>query len=122
MKKEGKSKILFDEIDYQILANIILNDNKIRIMHLRKIIGLAHPNLQTHLRRLSECINRNRDKQTIYLSVNKRGVIVLNHLLLLIGLHNDAFGKGDSEPTKQEVNNMKKYIGEVTRDLKKKNF
>jgi len=71
VKHLGKTKTIIDEIDIEILS--LLENNTFRITDLQKNINLTHANLNTHLKRLSPFIKRNRDKQTINLSLTQRG-------------------------------------------------
>ena len=71
-KRKGKSETLIDGIDYGIMK--VLSENKrLTITELRNKIGLTHSNLTTHMKRLRNIIERKRDKQTIYVSLNKGG-------------------------------------------------
>ena len=71
-KRKGKSETLIDRIDYEIMG-VLSKNKKLKITELRNKIGLTHANLTTHLRRLEKIIERKRDKQTIYISLNKGG-------------------------------------------------
>lgn len=70
-KRKGKSETLIDGIDYEIMK--VLSKKKLTITELRNKIGLTHSNLTTHMKRLGNIIKRERDKQTIYVSLNSDG-------------------------------------------------
>jgi DNA-binding MarR family transcriptional regulator len=71
-KRKGRSGTIIDGIDYEIM-NVLSKNKKLTITALRKKIGLTHSNLTTHMKRLEKIIERKRDKQTIYVSLNKNG-------------------------------------------------
>lgn len=78
-KRKGKSETLIDSIDYDIMK-ILSKNKRLTITGLRNKIGLTHSNLTTHMKRLGNIIERKRDKQTIYVSLNKEGKNVLDML------------------------------------------
>lgn len=71
-KRKGKSNTLIDGIDYGIMK-VLSKNKRLTITGLRNKIGLTHSNLTTHMKRLRNIIERKRDKQTIYVSLNKNG-------------------------------------------------
>lgn len=75
-KYKGKTPTLIDLLDFEILE-VLKIKKKIKTTELRDIIGLTHPNFLTHMRRLKDLISKERDKQTIYLSLNEAGKKVL---------------------------------------------
>ncbi len=75
-KRKGKSETIIDAIDYEILRMLSIH-GRLTITGLRKIIGLTHANLTTHLKRLINLINRKRDQQTINITLNKGGKMLL---------------------------------------------
>ncbi len=76
-KRKGKSETLIDRIDYEIMK--VLSERKeLTITELRNKIDLTHSNLTTHMKRLRNIIERKRDKQTIYVSLNSDGEKVLD--------------------------------------------
>lgn len=70
-KRNGKSKIFIDLVDIQIL--FCLSNKSMKIGDLRDKIKITHANLNTHLERIKPFIDRERDKQSIYLSLNESG-------------------------------------------------
>ena len=76
-KRKGKSKTLIDQIDYEIME-ILMENKELTITGLLNKIGLTHSNLITHMKRLRNIIERRRDKQTIYVSLNEGGEKLLN--------------------------------------------
>ena len=79
MKRKGKAETLLDGIDYNIMKFLSQN-KKLTITELRNKIGLTHSNLTTHMKRLGKIIERKRDKQTIYVSLNKDGKDLLDRI------------------------------------------
>ena len=71
-KRKGRSETLIDSIDYNIMK-VLSKNKRLTITKLRNKIGLTHSNLTTHMKRLKNIIERKRDKQTIYVSLNKDG-------------------------------------------------
>ena len=82
-KRKGKSKILIDGIDYDIMK-FLSNNKRLTITELRNKIGLTHSNLTTHMKRLTNILERERDKQTIYVSLNKDGKGLFNMVKSLL--------------------------------------
>ncbi len=89
-KRQGKPNTLLDSTDYDIIK-VILDKKGITITELKNKIGLTHANLTTHLRRLDFLINRERDKQTIHLSMSEDGKFLFDmirkHMPTLIKRH-----------------------------------
>ncbi|MBU3907484.1 MAG: winged helix-turn-helix transcriptional regulator [Nanoarchaeota archaeon] len=71
-KRKGKSETLIDSIDHNIMK-VLSNNKRLTMTELRNKIGLTHSNLTTHMKRLKNIIERERDKQTIYVSLNSAG-------------------------------------------------
>ncbi|MEK6856300.1 MAG: winged helix-turn-helix transcriptional regulator [Nanoarchaeota archaeon] len=90
----GRADIIFDLTDLKIL-NVIEEKNKIRITDLKEKIGLTHANLLTHLNRLFVYIKKERDKQTIYLSLNKYGKRMRQLLQEARDIRNRAFHESE---------------------------
>ena len=84
-KRKGKSKTLIDSIDYDIMK-VLSKNKRLTITELRNKIGLTHSNLTTHMKRLGNIIERKRDKQTIYVSLNKDGEKLLEFCIIQIGI------------------------------------
>lgn len=78
-KRKGKAETIIDAIDYEILRMLSIH-KRLTITALRNIIRLTHSNLTTHLKRLIHIIDRKRAKQTIYISLNRGGKMVLKIL------------------------------------------
>ena len=75
-KRKGKSETILDAIDYEILRMLSIH-KRLTITALRDVIGLTHANLTTHLKRLINLLDRDRDQQTIYVSTNRGGKTML---------------------------------------------
>jgi len=76
-KRKGKSETLIDSIDHNIMK-VLSKNKRLTITNLRDKIGLTHSNLTTHMKRLGKIIERKRDKQTIYVSLNQGGEKLLD--------------------------------------------
>ena len=76
-KRKSKAETLLDGIDYDIMK-FLSKSKRLTITELRNKIGLTHSNLTTHMKRLRNVIERKRDKQTIYVSLNKDGEKLLD--------------------------------------------
>lgn len=100
MKRKGREQTIFDLLDAVILKFItdsVKKGKKPTITEVRIKTGLTHANLITHLKRLEKLIQRERDKQTIYLSLTKIG----KKLMIIL---DDAYKLGETTSNKKIKN------------------
>lgn len=78
-RRKGREPTVLDKLDILIFIFVIQN-KKVTIGDIKKRTGLTHTNLVAHMKRLDKFLNRKRDKQKIYVSINKKGIKLFNLL------------------------------------------
>lgn len=79
VNKSNKAITLLDSTDVNILC-YLEQKSTATITDIREAVKLTHANLTNHMKRINRWIDRERDKQTINISLNKSGIKLLQLL------------------------------------------